>query len=214
MRQHHRRTATPAHGYTGVELRRIGEDSKLNNQWNLYGGGIHLGGFSTIAGMWRLLNNIPTISPSERGLGLGIQKDGVTQCVVELSLFRDGSTPEWESYSKGGIIDTRLALSPPDINSLWLRLVLVIVGGQAPETASLAGIRLVNKSTHRRPASKLELWLHDDAPRPAHVEMWMKKEVASVASPRGRQALRYTPYEEKAGYRKKGALRQRKKKYC
>ena len=87
-------------------------------------------------------------------------------------------------------------MAPKQIGTLWLQLLLGVLGREAPETASIAGLRLVNKSSHR-PMVKLELWLRDEAVPPSHVRRWMENEAKAA---RCGLVSKYTPYRDKVEY--------------
>lgn len=123
-----------------------------------------LGRFSTICGMWSLLNNVPFPG---RALGpdLRMQVAG-GGTVSALSLFRDSLEPSWEHHTgeHDGIMEWRVNTDTrADMEAAWLHMVTEIIGGddQSPNVHSVfVGMRLVDKTTVRCRCfnAKFELW--------------------------------------------------------
>jgi len=136
--------------------------------------------FDNISDFWALINNIPKPSDlfyqKEIGKPHYIYKEEPRE-VSSISMFRDGIAPKWEDplNREGGEIALKKFfynknIVPIDyVDSLWLKLIINIIGEQFTNSLNITGIRVVDSyntdplksSDKNKPLYRIEVWFTD-----------------------------------------------------
>jgi hypothetical protein len=136
---------------------------------------LHKNLISTIVDFWTVWNSLPFVC--------AFIKEGVARIEIDgndmdgLSLFSNGSIPEWEDPSNlDGITCAFLAkFTDQTINAVWFGLVLDLIGETMPLSERVVGMKTVSRNGKQR----IELWLSkntDLEPIKSHVFSILEKE--------------------------------------
>jgi translation initiation factor 4E len=138
--------------------------------------------FDNVSDLWSLLNNLPKPSDLFYQKEIGkphylIENDEVRE-VSSISMFREGISPKWEDALNrdGGELAlkkffyTKNIIPIEYVDSLWLKLILNVIGEQFSNSTNITGIRVVDtyntnplkSSDKNRPLYRLELWFTDN----------------------------------------------------
>ena len=118
--------------------------------------------FRTVQGFWQYWNQLPL--PSEFFTNEKGQKRTFEDRALEgLSVFREGIAPTWEDpmNAEGGEFFIRSSgsqLSVQQLDEFWEQTVLSMIGETVDPGCEVCGARVVDKSKHKGPAYRLELW--------------------------------------------------------
>ena len=118
--------------------------------------------FRTVQGFWQYWNQLPL--PSEFFTNEKGQKRTFEDRALEgLSVFREGIAPTWEDpmNADGGEFFIRSSgsqLSVRQLDEFWEQTVLAMIGETVDPGCEVCGARVVDKSKHKGPAYRLELW--------------------------------------------------------
>jgi translation initiation factor 4E len=118
--------------------------------------------FRTVQGFWQYWNQLPL--PSEFFTNQKGQKRTFEDRALEgLSVFREGIAPTWEDAmnADGGEFFIRSSgsqLSVQQLDEFWEQTVLGMIGETVDPGCEVCGARVVDKSKHKGPAYRLELW--------------------------------------------------------
>lgn len=136
--------------------------------------------FDNVSDFWSLINNLPKPSDlfyqKEIGKPHYIYKEDPRE-VSSISMFRDGIAPKWEDplNRDGGEIALKKFfynknIVPIDyVDSLWIRLIINIIGEQFTNSLNITGIRVVDSyntdplksSDKNKPLYRIEMWFTD-----------------------------------------------------
>lgn len=150
--------------------------------------------FDNVSDFWSLINNLPKPSDlfyqKEIGKPHYIYKEDPRE-VSSISMFRDGIAPKWEDplNRDGGEIALKKFfynknIVPIDyVDSLWIRLIINIIGEQFTNSLNITGIRVVDSyntdplksSDKNKPLYRIEMWFTDIS----HKELY-EKEIRSI----------------------------------
>eukprot|EP00928_Gymnodinium_smaydae_P063047 TRINITY_DN46745_c0_g1_i1.p1 TRINITY_DN46745_c0_g1~~TRINITY_DN46745_c0_g1_i1.p1 ORF type:complete len:232 (-),score=42.31 TRINITY_DN46745_c0_g1_i1:212-907(-) len=124
--------------------------------------------FSTAQEFWSVWSGIP--QPSELLDSKRLTREQANQppaAIDAIMIFRDGISPEWEDAAnmQGGHFQIQLkpTSGPGQIDEYWNNLVLGVIGEALDSSASVTGVRLVDKLSGKgkvTDAIRLEMWYH------------------------------------------------------
>lgn len=138
------------------------EHRKGDGGGDAYGSNMHrLGDVSTVEDFWRFKNNIPV--PSKVFFtSQGGHKRFADREVEGYSLFKKGIRPEWEDKANmhGGEFCCRRGFKPSELDTLFERLLLGLIGETIDPADEICGMRVVDKSK-ASPLYRLEVWFRD-----------------------------------------------------
>jgi len=114
--------------------------------------------FATIEDFWHCWNNIP--KPSDIFFDGNSHKKVGERMIESLSVFKAGIKPEWEDKANraGAELFIRHKFKMPDLDEIWQKLVLCMIGETLDKGDEITGARVVDKSVRGKPMYRLELW--------------------------------------------------------
>ncbi|ETV95132.1 hypothetical protein H310_11401 [Aphanomyces invadans] len=115
--------------------------------------------FKCVEDFWGYWNNLP--KPSQ------VLNDGITKkklgdrAIESFCFFRDGIKPEWEDpiNLSGGEWQVALKLQAEELDDLWEKLVLGMIGETIDPDAEITGARIIHKNKKDTHSYRFELWL-------------------------------------------------------
>jgi translation initiation factor 4E len=128
-----------------------------------------VGDFRTVQGFWQYWNQLPL--PSEFFTNQKGQRRNFEDRQLEgWSVFREGISPLWEDSmnADGGEFFIRSSgsqLSVQQLDEFWEQTVLGMIGETLDPGGEICGARVVDKSKHKGPAYRLELWFRRNNPQ-------------------------------------------------
>ena len=147
-------------GWSIWEHRKSG--NKMTSDASYLSGIARVADFRTVQGFWQYWNQHPL--PSEFFTNEKGQKRTFEDRALEgLSVFREGISPTWEDpmNADGGEFFIRSSgsqLSVQQLDEFWEQTVLSMIGETVDPGCEVCGARVVDKSKHKGPAYRLELW--------------------------------------------------------
>ncbi len=136
--------------------------NKMTQDASYLSGIARVADFRTVQGFWQYWNQLPL--PSEFFTNEKGQKRTFEDRALEgLSVFREGIAPTWEDpmNADGGEFFIRSSgsqLSVRQLDEFWEQMVLACIGETVDPGCEVCGVRVVDKSKHKGPAYRLELW--------------------------------------------------------
>jgi len=101
-----------------------------------------------------------------------------------ISMFEQGITPDWEHVRNalGSTIIFRCYSGLNNAETLWLWMLLALIGETAAESSHIVGARIIDRYTLVR----IELWVDDDSDRLLEtIGHWFNQHVIEPVAPRG-----------------------------
>ena len=119
--------------------------------------------FNTIEDFWRIFNNIPqpTDMFSQPGPKKILKRTGEVPGAI--SVFRSNSYPTWEHETnfKGFEWSLRKYKDFYEFNTLWISLLLIIIGENFNHSEILKGVRIVDCTVDYKIMYRIECWFSD-----------------------------------------------------
>ena len=118
-----------------------------------------VGTVATVPDFWKYFEHIPR--PSAVFTDHQGKRGKVDGKVLEaFGIFRHGVQPEWEDpvNQRGGHWECRKRFELGVLDQIWYDVVLGIVGETMETGRVITGARVVDKSKHRHPEYRLEVW--------------------------------------------------------
>lgn len=125
--------------------------------------------FNTVEGFWRFANHYP--KPSKYFFN-GKNKPNLVDYylkdesvknhreVSSISIFKEGILPKWEDPMNvnGAEIAIRKFKHLEELDSVWMKLCMIVIGDQFEHSSGITGIRVVDSSIPHRPLYRVEIW--------------------------------------------------------
>ena len=119
----------------------------------------HVGSFATVENFWCYLYCLPV--PSDVFTNADGRRGKIDGRILEaMGIFKVGIQPKWEDpvNQMGGHWECRQAFPAEELDELWFRVQLALIGETLESGHEITGARIVDKSRHQKAEYRLEVW--------------------------------------------------------